>query len=639
MWEDRAAGDTSYGRPEKTRLMKPITRTMPKRKSITRMMRKPILCLILILSSPAYSATLPTLSACSSPDSDDLMIVREDTDTSDCKATVSQISSVVLTGNAATATALAADPTDCSAGSFPLGINASGTAQSCTDAWTEAENTSAAYQSQIDGKAATTLGNLASVAINTTLLPASDGGAALGSGTFAFSNLFLDTGSVIDWNNNDCRLTHSTNLLAFTGCGNGYTYDNAVAAVRFNAANGSTSAGAIRILEDSDDGSNYTQLSVTAMAANVLYTLPPDDGDAGEQLQTDGSGGLTWESAGGIPTTITVADTTDSTSFCGLFESATGDLGPKTDAGCTYDASNGTLASTIFNTATLTLTGTGTLNGLDAIDGTGEATLEAALDIGGEVVSTGLSSAVIADSVTVTGWVLGTSSATELTTANTGLHILDTNATHDLIIAPGSNITADRTLTITTGDNNRSFTFNGDYTGPSGTATLAGLDSTQTFTNKTISGALTLAESGAIALDPAGSADGAYSGITIAGTSGYTQAFGDLVYLDPTDSRWEAVDANAASAADGDARGIIGMVVVAATDGNACTILLQGSIRADAAFPTFTVNAPIYASETAGDVTNTAPSTASAIVRVVGQGLTGNDMYFNGFGAWVEIAP
>jgi hypothetical protein len=39
-----------------------------------------------------------------------------------------------------------------------------------------------------------------------------------------------------------------------------------------------------------------------------------------------------------------------------------------------------------------------------------------------------------------------------VTLPNTGLHLLDTNATHDLIIAPGSNLTADRTLTITTGD-------------------------------------------------------------------------------------------------------------------------------------------------------------------------------------------
>jgi len=47
---------------------------------------------------------------------------------------------------------------------------------------------------------------------------------------------------------------------------------------------------------------------------------------------------------------------------------------------------------------------------------------------------------------------------------NTGLHILDTDASHDLIIAPGSNLTADRTLTLTTGDANRAVTLNGDVT-------------------------------------------------------------------------------------------------------------------------------------------------------------------------------
>lgn len=53
----------------------------------------------------------------------------------------------------------------------------------------------------------------------------------------------------------------------------------------------------------------------------------------------DGSGGS------GTPTAITVADTTDSTSFIGMFESATGDLGPKTDAGLTYDASTAKLTA------------------------------------------------------------------------------------------------------------------------------------------------------------------------------------------------------------------------------------------------------------------------------------------------------
>ena len=50
------------------------------------------------------------------------------------------------------------------------------------------------------------------------------------------------------------------------------------------------------------------------------------------------------------------------------------------------------------------------------------------------------------------------------TIPNTGLHVLDTNASHDLIIAPGSNLTADRTLTVTTGDADRTITLSGDPT-------------------------------------------------------------------------------------------------------------------------------------------------------------------------------
>lgn len=73
----------------------------------------------------------------------------------------------------------------------------------------------------------------------------------------------------------------------------------------------------------------------------------------------------------------------------------------------------------------------------------------------------------------------GSITAADITVGNTGLHILDTNASHDLIVKPGSNITADRTLTITTGDANRTLDFNGgDITGP---VTSAGF--TPTLTN------------------------------------------------------------------------------------------------------------------------------------------------------------
>lgn len=58
----------------------------------------------------------------------------------------------------------------------------------------------------------------------------------------------------------------------------------------------------------------------------------------------------------------------------------------------------------------------------------------------------------------------GATLSTGLTFPNSGLHILDTNASHDLVIVPGSDLTADRNLTITTGDAARTVTINGNTT-------------------------------------------------------------------------------------------------------------------------------------------------------------------------------
>jgi hypothetical protein len=61
---------------------------------------------------------------------------------------------------------------------------------------------------------------------------------------------------------------------------------------------------------------------------------------------------------------------------------------------------------------------------------------------------------------------------TVITTPNTGLHLLDTNASHDLIVAPGSDLTADRTLTVVTGDRNHAI----DFTDPGAADTFWGWD-------------------------------------------------------------------------------------------------------------------------------------------------------------------
>lgn len=51
-----------------------------------------------------------------------------------------------------------------------------------------------------------------------------------------------------------------------------------------------------------------------------------------------------------------------------------------------------------------------------------------------------------------------------LTVNNSGIHILDTDASHDLILAVGSNLSADKTLTLTTGDSDRTITLSGNPT-------------------------------------------------------------------------------------------------------------------------------------------------------------------------------
>jgi hypothetical protein len=81
--------------------------------------------------------------------------------------------------------------------------------------------------------------------------------------------------------------------------------------------------------------------------------------------------------------------------------------------------------------------------------------------IAARVNGSGPSVTLNSNGITLAGHITNDST---LTLANTGLHILDTNASHDLIIAPGSDLTADRTLTVTTGDANRTLTLSGNAT-------------------------------------------------------------------------------------------------------------------------------------------------------------------------------
>jgi len=141
-----------------------------------------------------------------------------------------------------------------------------------------------------------------------------------------------------------------------------------------------------------------------------------------------------------------------------------------------------------------------------------------------------------------------------------------------------------------------------------------------------MTGNITLGENTSIALDPAGSADGKYTGITVTGTAGATLAFGDSVYLAVATSKWVLTDADALATAGGV---MVGMCVLAANDTQSTTILLQGIIRADAKFPALTIGATVYLGETAGAIQVAIPTGADNIIRVLGYALTADEIYYN----------
>jgi len=137
-------------------------------------------------------------------------------------------------------------------------------------------------------------------------------------------------------------------------------------------------------------------------------------------------------------------------------------------------------------------------------------------------------------------------------------------------------------------------------------------------------------------LDSLLSADGKYSGLTCDGVLGATLAFGDLVYLNTTDQRWELADADAEATA-GDVQ--LAIVLVAGVDGNTRLLLLQGFVREDD-WNFTSYGQALFVSCTAGDMTQDVSAyTTGDIVRVVGHASSFADqIYFNPSGTWLEIA-
>jgi len=154
-----------------------------------------------------------------------------------------------------------------------------------------------------------------------------------------------------------------------------------------------------------------------------------------------------------------------------------------------------------------------------------------------------------------------------------------------------------------------------------GTVTAESLSTTGVITS---SGTLSIPESGVMTLGKNFASDEKYSGIVSSGTAGAALTVGQCCYLQTSDSRWELADASGTATANKK----LGMCIqTAGADGSPTTMLLYGNIRS-AYFPTFTVGEQVYISESEGTVTSVQPTTANAVIRVVGFANTADELFF-----------
>ena len=139
-------------------------------------------------------------------------------------------------------------------------------------------------------------------------------------------------------------------------------------------------------------------------------------------------------------------------------------------------------------------------------------------------------------------------------------------------------------------------------------------------------------------------ADTVYSGITASFTAGEALEIGEVVYYKAADDRvWKAVGKVGGTGLISAAIPAIGVVAAdQGSAGSAVTVLLQGFIRADTNFPTWTKGGTIYVPEDETSSKNVpeqaAPDTDGDFVQILGWAVDANTTYVNPDFTIIEVA-
>ncbi len=105
-----------------------------------------------------------------------------------------------------------------------------------------------------------------------------------------------------------------------------------------------------------------------------------------------------------------------------------------------------------------------------------------------------------------------------------------------------------------------------------------------------------------------------------------------LLYLG-TDGEWLVADASV----EASSTSLLAVALENGSDGNKMRVALPGNLIKDESWD-WTPGSIIYVSETAGEITDTAPTgTTDAVVRIVGYALTADVIYFNPSPSYVVL--
>lgn len=150
------------------------------------------------------------------------------------------------------------------------------------------------------------------------------------------------------------------------------------------------------------------------------------------------------------------------------------------------------------------------------------------------------------------------------------------------------------------------------------------------------SGGLTLTDGNGVDAEGAANAiaNNSYQGFKVitGRNAGETLTQWDVVYLNPADGEWHQADADESV----DAGKAWGIAAAAATDGNPVDVIVSGIIRNDTWAWTGD-HETLYVSDTAGAMTETAPSTTGDVVKAIGITLSDDEVFVNFSQHWLEV--